>query len=71
MRSELVFKALTYESNRYRLVRLLAKATRSLHRPSTRVQDTTNEILGRFSESAFTAETLTFEQTPFQGRRAA
>jgi hypothetical protein len=71
MRSELVFKALAYESNRYQLVRLLAKGTRSLHRPATRVQDTTNEILERFSESASTAETPTFEQTPFHGRRAA
>lgn len=48
MRSELIFKALAYESNRYRLVRLLAKGTRKMHRPNTRLQDTTNEVLERF-----------------------
>jgi hypothetical protein len=44
MRAELAFMALAHESNRYRLTRLVAKATRMLHRPNTRVQDTMNDI---------------------------
>jgi hypothetical protein len=35
-------------SNRYQLCQLASKATRKLHKPNTRLQDTTNEVLGRF-----------------------
>lgn len=48
MRSDLVFGALTHVSNRYQLCQLASKATRKLHKPNTRLQDTTNEVLGRF-----------------------
>ena len=48
MRSDLVFGALSHVSNRYQLCQLASKATRKLHKPSTRLQDTTNEVLGRF-----------------------
>ena len=48
MRSDLVFGALSHVSNRYRLCQLASKATRMLHKPNTRLQDTTNEVLGRF-----------------------
>ncbi|WP_260737361.1 hypothetical protein [Tunturiibacter lichenicola] len=71
MRSELVFKAIAHESNRYLLVKLVAKGTRSLHRPNTRVQDTTNEMFERFAVPASTAESVPFEQIPDQQRRAA
>jgi hypothetical protein len=71
MRSELVFKALAHEPNRYLLVRLVAKGTRRLHRPNTRVQDTTNEMLEYLTASISTAEAMTFEQIPVQQRRAA
>jgi hypothetical protein len=47
MRSELVFGATTYVSNRYLLTRVAAKATRKLHRPNTRIEDTANEVFGR------------------------
>ena len=47
MRAELTFMALTYESNRYLLTRLIAKATRKLHRPNTRLQDTVNDVFER------------------------
>jgi hypothetical protein len=47
MRSELVFKAFIYESNRYQLCRLIAKGTRKLHRPNTRLQETTNNVIER------------------------
>jgi hypothetical protein len=48
MRSELVFGAMTYVSNRFLLTRVAATATRKLHRPNTRIQDTANEVFGRF-----------------------
>jgi hypothetical protein len=48
MRSELVFGAMTYVSNRFLLSRVAAQATRKLHRPNTRIQDTANEVFERF-----------------------
>jgi hypothetical protein len=33
------------------LCQLAAKATRKLHKPNTRLQDTTNEVLDRFKET--------------------
>ena len=48
MRSDLVFGALSHVSNRYQLCQLASKATRMLHKPNTRLQDTTNEVLVRF-----------------------
>jgi hypothetical protein len=48
MRSDLVFGALSHVSNRYQLCQLASKATRKLHKPNTRLQDTTNEVLDRF-----------------------
>ncbi|MGA8669820.1 MAG: DNA-directed RNA polymerase subunit omega, partial [Terracidiphilus sp.] len=37
MRSDLVFGALSHVSNRYQLCQLASKATRKLHKPSTRL----------------------------------
>jgi hypothetical protein len=48
MRSELVFGATKYVSNRYLLTSVAAKAIRKLHRRNTRIQDTANEVFGRF-----------------------
>jgi hypothetical protein len=48
MRSDLVFGALSHVSNRYQLCQLASKATRKLHKPNTRLQDTTNDVLYRF-----------------------
>jgi hypothetical protein len=45
MRSDLVFGAFAHISNRYQLCGLVSKGTRKLHRPKTRLQDTTNEVL--------------------------
>jgi hypothetical protein len=55
MRADLTFVALAGESNRYLLTKSVAKVTRMLHRPNTRVQDTMNEAfkrLGRFKPGA-------------------
>ncbi len=51
MRSDLIFGALTHVTNRYELCQLAAKATRKLHKPNTRLQDTTNEVLDRFRDT--------------------
>jgi hypothetical protein len=76
MRSELIFGALTHVSNRYQLCQLASKATRKLHKPNTRLQDTMNEVLLRFRESSPAAaaaavrnETVTLPQQTH--RRAA
>jgi hypothetical protein len=44
MRSEIVFEALR-TTNRFAFCHLVSKAVRKLHKPSTRVQDTTNNAL--------------------------
>jgi hypothetical protein len=48
VRADLTLMALARESNRYLLTRLIAKATRKLHRPNTRLQDTMNDVFERF-----------------------
>ena len=48
MRSDLIFGALTRAKDRYLLCRLAAQATRKPHKPNTRLQDTTNDVLIRF-----------------------
>ncbi len=73
MRSDLVFGALSHVSNRYQLCQLASKATRKLHKPNTRLQDTTNEVLVRFrstnpGSSAVQAAPVV---EPVQHRRAA
>jgi hypothetical protein len=51
MRSDLVFGATRYVSNRFLLTRLASKAIRKLHKPNTRIEDTTNDVFVRFSQS--------------------
>jgi hypothetical protein len=70
MRSELIFRAVAHEPNRYRLVKLLAKGTRGMHRPYTRLQDTMNEVLQRFGRSPGVAVQM-LSSTEEQDRRAA
>jgi hypothetical protein len=73
MRSDLVFGALSHVSNRYQLCQLASKATRKLHKPNTRLQDTTNEVLVRFHSAnpgaGPSAETSAVQ--PVERRRAA
>jgi len=74
MRSDLVFGALSHVSNRYQLCQLASKATRKLHKPNTRLQDTTNEVLGRFQTTNPGADTAPAEPPSVQQverRRAA
>jgi hypothetical protein len=73
MRSDLVFGALSHVSNRYQLCQLASKATRKLHKPNTRLQDTTNEVLNRFHASDPLTQTLEKVPAarPIETRRAA
>ena len=71
MRAELTFMALTYESNRYLLTRLIAKATRKLHRPNTRLQDTMNDAFEWFGCSKARAVRHTAEVDSSSEVRAA
>ena len=58
MRSDLIHEALRTVSNRYTLCQLASKATRKFHKPNTRIQDTMNEILGKFGEAASNPESV-------------
>jgi len=74
MRSDLIFGALAHLENRYQLCQLASKATRKLHKPTTRLQDTTNEVLTRFHETNPASEKLITEVAKAQleqQRRAA
>ncbi len=51
MRSDLVFGAMTYVPNRFLLTRVAANAIRKFHQPNTRIQDTANKVLERFSRA--------------------
>ena len=73
MRSDLVFGALSHVSNRYQLCQLASKATRKLHKPNTRLQDTTNEVLVRFhaANPGAALPAATPAAQPVERRRAA
>jgi hypothetical protein len=71
MRSDLIFGALAHVKNRYQLCQLAAKATRKLHKPNTRLQDTTNEVLVRFNQSNPSAPIASVNPASVQERRAA
>jgi hypothetical protein len=73
MRSQLIFGAMTHVKNRYELCQLASKAARKLHKPNTRLQDTTNEVLNRFHQANPVGENVapSKEQVRNQERRAA
>jgi hypothetical protein len=73
MRSDLIFGALTHVTNRYELCQLASKATRKLHKPNTRLQDTTNEVLDRFKDTIpkDVASTPGVHSVTLEERRAA
>jgi hypothetical protein len=73
MRSDLVFGALSHVSNRYQLCQLASKATRKLHKPNTRLQDTANEVLARFhtTNPGAAGQPASAVDQPVETRRAA
>jgi hypothetical protein len=56
MRSQLIFGAMTNVPNRFQLVKVTAKATRELHKPGSRIQDTMNKVLAHFRHANPVAE---------------
>ena len=66
MRSELIFAAMAHVSNRFLLTKLASKATRRFHRANTRIQDTTNDVLVRFSGSTPAANIAQLEAVPLR-----
>jgi hypothetical protein len=72
MRSDIVFGALAQVTNRYTLCQLASKATRKLHKPTTRIEDTTNEVFVRFHhESPAAPAAVTPQATQLQEQRRA
>jgi len=71
MRSELVFEAVHTLRNRYTLCQLASKATRKFHKPNTRIQDTTNEVLHRIADAEQQTVILEPEMATEAQRRAA
>lgn len=53
MRSEKVFEAASRIPNRYSLCQTTARATRRMHVPSTRPQDTMNEVLSAIGNGVY------------------
>jgi hypothetical protein len=60
MRSDLVFGAYVQVPNRYQLCRLTSHATRKLHKPNDRIQDTVNDVLTFFRKANPIAEAGVF-----------
>ena len=71
MRSDKIFGALDRVQNRYKLCQLTAQATRKFHRPNTRVQETMNEVLERFSTSADLERKRAAQEMPASAQRHA
>ena len=71
MRSKLIFVALGREQNRYLLSQLIAKATRQLHKPHTRIPDAMNDALALFGATNSDAEAATLEPALAELRKVA
>ncbi len=71
MRSDIVFGALAQVTNRYTLCQLASKATRKLHKPTTRIEDTTNEVFVRFHTESPEASSVSPEVSQHQEQRRA
>ena len=71
MRSELVHTALNREPNRYALCHLIARAVRALHRPNTRLQNTTNKALQLLSQEEPSTKSRIVEIPSSEELRAA
>ncbi len=59
MRSDLIYEALDTVTNRYLLCQLVSKATRKFHRPSTRIQETMNDVLVRVGHAGEAEQVIT------------
>ncbi len=70
IRSGLVFGAHVQIQNRYLLCRLAAHATRKLHKPNDRIQDTVSDVLTFFRNASPVAEVEVFPK-PTAAAKAA
>jgi hypothetical protein len=59
MRSNLIYDALDTVNNRYLLCQIVSKATRKFHKPTTRIQETMNEVLLRVGGAEEQQEVMT------------
>ena len=71
MRSDLVFGALANVPNRFLLTKLAAQATRRLHRPNSRIQETANEVFVRFRRANPIADPRSSQQYATVGSHGA
>ena len=71
MRAELIRVALVQESNRFLLTQVIAKATRKMHRPHTRIADTMNEVIALVSVNNSKGQVVSRQPASIQLRRAA
>jgi hypothetical protein len=71
MRSELVFDAMANISNRFLLTMLAANATRKLHRPNTRIQETANDVLVRLGHTKPIENAQPIKDMPTEALRKA
>jgi hypothetical protein len=71
MRSDLVFGALANVPNRFLLTKLASQATRRLHRPNTRIQETANEVFVRFRRANPIADPRSSQQYATVGSHGA
>jgi hypothetical protein len=69
MRSELVFEAAVSISNRYLLSQVVSKATRKMHRPNTRLEETANVVLRIFGDSASAGPRIYAPPRPDRNRK--
>ena len=70
-RSDRVFDALHTLRNRYMLCQLASKATRKFHKPNTRIQETMNEVLERFSNTGSLEKGRATQEMPETAQRHA
>jgi hypothetical protein len=70
MRSKLIFGAMTQVSNRFLLVTLAPRATRALHRPNSRIQETMNDVFVRFRHANPIARAMDTDTVQFFDRAA-
>jgi hypothetical protein len=59
MRSNLIYDAVDTVSNRYLLCQLVSKATRRFHKPTTRIQETMNDVLVRVGGATEAQDVIT------------
>jgi hypothetical protein len=71
LRNLLIFEALQTMPNRYMLCQLASQATRKFHKPSTRIQETTNEVLERIASAEHRQEVATEPETVASAQQRA